>query len=114
MTNMSITDIANQAADKDFKWWVAALFAMLIIGMVMAIRYLVTRNEEQSKRFHESYNQNTVAQLEVAKTLAVCSQNLNASTQALERSSDLAEATTELIRETRTELREHRTSRTHA
>lgn len=48
MTNhfMSPLELANQAYDKDFRWWFLALLICVMLGGIAIVRYLIVKSEK--------------------------------------------------------------------
>lgn len=52
MTNiMNPIEIANQAYDKDFRWWFLALLVAVMGLGLWAFKYLLSRSESQDKQY---------------------------------------------------------------
>lgn len=50
---MNPIDLANQAYDKDFRWWFLALLVCVLIGGIWALKYLLSRSETEQTAHKE-------------------------------------------------------------
>lgn len=58
--------VANQAYDKDFRWWFLALLVGVMLGGIWALKYLLTKSERDRQSF-DTHIQSLVGELSTSR-----------------------------------------------
>ncbi len=103
---MNPIEIANQAYDKDFRWWFLALLICVLLGGLWALKYLVSRSEHENqshkehvatlinelsssrKNHHDRMESQTVRAFEMAKEMTAALVKVERTVEANTRESE--------------------------